>query len=260
MYSSELVCRALGITPSSSIGHPAEGEGCCGYCGKPVKPGDVVETLEFKKTFIDQNMCADPVSEYACVYCTEVMDHSVFLQKLSTGVFTEEGMYPASKKINRAYFLLNPPAPPFSFAIQNGKSQHVVWKAPVNLSRDVFVVQLGDLSLTVRHAKLMAAVKVVHELRDIYCKWMLDSATEKGKAPKKIDRNSLRALGYIDMKGQVVRTFSVAKWITDLIAAGQSSEDDLTPIYTLNWGESWLLDTATLEDEDVLIKPETLSI
>lgn len=260
MYSSELVCLALGFTPSPTLGQHAEHDGCCGICGKPVHEGEKAEPLEFKSSFVDHNLCVNPAGEYACVYCTEIMDRSVFQQKLSTGVFTRDGMYPAAKKIHRAHFLLNPPPPPFSFAIQNGKSQHIVWKAPVNLSREVFVVQLGGLSLTVRHAKLIAAVALVHQLRDTYCQWEAAIAEQKGNKPKAIDRNALRALGYTDMKGQVVRTFMPARWLTDMIEQGQIEETTLAPFYALNWAESWLLDTASLEDDAVAIKPEPLSL
>lgn len=260
MHSGELVCLALGITPDPSLGAPAEHEGGCGICGKPIREGEKAEPLELKKTFVDHNMCANPAGEYICVYCTDIMDRSIFQQKLSTGVFTPEGMYPAAKKIHRAHFLLNPPSPPFSFAIQNGKSQHIVWKAPVNLCREVFVVQLGDLSLMVRHAKLTAAVALVHQLRDTYCQWMEDIAEQKGNKAKALDRNGLRALGYADMKGQLVRTFMPGRWIKDMIEQGVIAEETLAPLFTLNWAESWLLDTASLEDDAVSIKPDRLSL
>lgn len=260
MYSSELACIALGVTPDPNLGAPVEHEGCCGICGKPIREGENAEPLEFKKTFVDHYMCANPAGEYICVYCTEIMDRSIFQQKLSTGVFTRDGMYPAAKKIHRAHFLLNPPPPPFSFSIQNGKSQHVVWKAPVNLSREVFVVQLGDLSLTVRHAKLTAAVALVHRLRDTYCQWVEAIAEQKGNKPKTIDRNTLRALGYTDMKGQLVRTFTLGRWVTDMLEQEQITEEVLSPLYALNWAESWLLDTASLEDDAINAKPDPLSL
>ena len=62
------------------------------------------------------------------------------------------------------------------------------------------------------------------------------------------------------MKGQVVRTFMPARWLTDMIEQGQIEETTLAPFYALNWAESWLLDTASLEDDAVAIKPEPLSL
>lgn len=260
MHSSEIVCQALDLTPSAGLGTPAEHDGHCGYCGTPIKAGEKVEPLEFRKSFIDHNMCADPMSPYACLYCVEIMDRSAFLQKLSSGIFTTSGMYPVSKKIHRAHFLNNPPAPPFTFAIQTGKSQHVVWKAPVNFSRDVFTVQVGDRSVIVRHALFMAAVSAVKNLRDRYSDWLTQQAESTGTKPKALDRNTLRAFGYTDMKTKQVGTFRLGRWITDMLDLGVVTDELIQPLKTLNWGEAWLLDTASVEDDSTLERPEALTL
>jgi CRISPR type IV-associated protein Csf1 len=260
MGSSELVCRSMNIEPNLSETVKAEFDAFCGYCGVELKEGDAVHLLKFKKSFIDQNLCADGSSKYACPHCNEIMNRSKFLlPKLSTGIFTEQGAYPVGKNTNRAYFLKNPPKPPFLFSVNIGQSQHIVWKAPVNLSNEVFFVQLSNHVISINHKKLMGTVKHLHKLRDIHSQALLDDWALNNKKPQQIDRDKLNPFYFLGMKGDVVGTYTLCSWLKDLVESELIEESELAEFKQLNWGEAWLLNAACIENEESNVKPETFT-
>lgn len=254
MNNTKLICNSLNIKPQGS---GVVDSAChCGVCGSAIIAGDVVDEMVFPASFTNQKDLVDELAEFRCGYCTSVMTNPEFVRKYSTMVFTKDGAYPIGKKINRAWFLINPPKPPFLMCVQSSKSQHITWRTPVSLSKDVFFVQLGDITLTIRHKVLMDALVVTKKIRDKYCELELSRSLKKKS--KAVDRNKLRPLGYPDMKGQSLRIGQLQYWVKKMIEEGDLTPDEIQPLYELNWGEAWALDAASTEGKDAPTKPEKL--
>jgi len=254
--SSELACISTNTKPIGT--RKATANGHCGVCGGAIRAGDLVDDMVFGASFSNHNELADEMADDKCGYCAAILSNTKFILNFSTCVYTKKEAFPFGKKINRAWFLINPPTPPFAITVQATKSQHVVWRAPVSLSKEVFYVQLGDNTLKIRHKFLMNAINTTTLLRDAYEKQLEDIAFKTKKKAKKTDRNKLRPLNYGEMKGQMLKLGQLQYWVKKLIKEGYVTEKDIASLKALNWGEAWALDTASTEGNAAPEKPDTL--
>lgn len=158
------------------------------------------------------------------------------------------------RKEHRAWAFLTPPEPPFVIAIQTAKQQHVVWRAPVSLSRDLILVRVGEQIVRLRRPSLIVAREAVVRLHD--ARKAADGGKQK-KATAPAAAESLESPFVTDWKFQSSVGGVLKNWAATLIAAGAVSASDKAALSLLNAGEIWALQ-AVLHLQPV--RPDPLSI
>mgnify|MGYP001401841917 CR=1 FL=1 len=238
MLSPTIFIKDLCNLPDVTL-ETAEEDCNCGVCGVHIKKGDPADPMELPDTFTNNRDLADFSAPYRCHGCAAVMTDQRFQQKYSAHIFCEDGMFPANKKIHRGYWLMNPPKPPYLFILGVTKSQHVAWRAPINVSEDIILIRHGDDVLKIRKKQLHQAVNVTHELRVTAEKM----AIERGDPKKKIkDTQTLKPFTYSDLKGQRVNQSEPQRWLMELIKESEDAAKLAEPLFTLTPHECWALD------------------
>jgi len=159
MKSSEVVCRASGLVPDG-IRFNAKNDGDhlrCAYCGTEIHDGDLYAPFLTSGNFNDRISLADRDSSHICGWCVKVTE-AYGLHHTGYGMFSlVDGVIPFAKSVEIAAGLLDPPTPPFVALQRASKNQHMAWRAPVNLSREMFMIRVGDVDLRVRRPLLLKA-------------------------------------------------------------------------------------------------------
>lgn len=239
---SDLVMRAAGRTPPR--GEPAGKSGYCAMCGKPHTENDLVFPFEPEASFTDHNSLSDPTSSVICGSCVGVWSGE-FTQTYSKSVICEEGVFPSAKNNHIAYWLLNPPNPPFIMMLSDQKRQHLVWRTPVNYSNKVYQVRFGSKLLTIRLNRLKQAVES--------CRLLSEAASvgRKGAALKspflsmarelddlkhgRINPNVLKAVRLEEESAQLEKT------MTEIELRQLPLRQALEDLNTITPGEMWAL-------------------
>ena len=156
-FASELATKALNIEPTGS---PYVGEATsCTMCGKPIHEGDIATGASFGQSFNDFSFLRG--TGYVCGHCRATTEQKV-MRKLQRCVITEGGCYSLNKDEHRAWFLLNPPEPPFAVVINQSSNflaaLHMHWKTPVTTDKRVIQVNLGGAVLQLRHDIFLEAM------------------------------------------------------------------------------------------------------
>lgn len=151
---SRLAVESAGLTPHAH--RHAEGDGICAMCGYPFRLGDPVLPFEPTDSFADYAALRAPTSRFIDGWCGAIWTKE-FTQDYGKAVICEEGVFLAASNNDIAWFMLNPPEGRWIFVHIDQKRQHIIWRAPVNTSREIFFVQYGELRLTVRRQKLIEA-------------------------------------------------------------------------------------------------------
>lgn len=155
LTSSVIVICALGLLPE---GASAKVASVCAMCGLQINEGDLQAPLPYGQAFTDDLSLAARGSNCVCGYCA-TLSTLEGLRGAGFGVFSGGGVKPFRKWQDIAHALLNPPEPPFVITYSTANSQHMGWRAPVNLSRDMFMVRMGLRDLLIRRHVLHAAVE-----------------------------------------------------------------------------------------------------
>lgn len=159
-----------GILKASKPGH-------CAMCGRPHAKGAQVSPFEPEGSFTDYANLARPESKWLCGWCIATWNAD-FTQKALKTVMCEDGVFPAASNADIAYWIANPPKGQWIWVMGDQKRQHIVWRATVNSSQDLFQVRLGENNMTVRRSKVMQALAAAQRLAAIA------SAGRKGAALK----------------------------------------------------------------------------
>lgn len=158
LYASDLAVSALGLKPE---GAPWAREAThCACCGRPILPGDkaVRDSDRFGPSFTDGPSLACKGSGAVCGACSTIMNAAP-LRALQCAVITEREAYPIGKDVNRSWFLLEPPEPPYVVVVSDTNQAHLVWRTPVTVDNNLVVVRLGARLMRIRRAILEQAVK-----------------------------------------------------------------------------------------------------
>lgn len=154
--SSVVIANALHIAPD---GVPAKTAGCCALCGLEIEVGDLYSPLRLGDAFMDDVSMAARGSQLMCGYCPPLMTAET-LRATGYGAFNAvSGLHPFRKWVDVADRLTNPPETPFVMVYATANNQHMAWRAPVNLSRDMFYVRVGLRDLKIRRQILIDAVE-----------------------------------------------------------------------------------------------------
>lgn len=148
---SEIVSRGLGLQPAEG---PLAKRPCqCMACGQPIATGAVaVPWRPPVGTFTDYQYLVDKQG-VLCAWCpaftaANMMDRT---QKM---VANCHGAWQLAKDDHRAWLLESPPDPPFVAVVSDQQRQHLVWRAPVTLSKELIGVQVGRRSLWIDRTAL----------------------------------------------------------------------------------------------------------
>jgi len=152
---SDIVVKAAGL--SLPKGEAATSNGRCAMCGKVHHIGDGVFPFEPETSFTDIASLSDPTSRYTCTACVAIWNGEI-MRAVGRTVINSEGVFPANKSMHIAYWLLNPPKPPFLFMLSDQQLQHLAWRTPVNYSQKIFQIRFGSKLLTIRRDRLTDAV------------------------------------------------------------------------------------------------------
>ena len=140
--ASKIAIEALGLKPVGSV---SPEDTLCAVCGCEIKKGDLYdEDMVLPESFTNYSSLANPSGKHRCGNCTAVMTRKEFQMGWSTSIMSEEGYFQLLRKEHRAWFLLNPPEPPFAIGIQVSQQQHIIWRAPVSLSKDIIFMRIGE--------------------------------------------------------------------------------------------------------------------
>ncbi|WP_347364487.1 type IV CRISPR-associated protein Csf1 [Vibrio vulnificus] len=243
---SQMIAKYHPINMVSST--HADHDSHCGICGGAIKAGDACDDMVLTKTFTNQNDLADMSAPYRCVGCASVMADGRFQMQLSSVVITPQAIYPFAKKVDRGFFLINPPEPPFAMVIGVSKQQHVIWRSPINLNNRRFQIQLGDDRVAIRHSFLMEAVSAVKSIH------ACDIAATIGNKTK-IKENA-SPFTFSDMKSACS---GQNEWVTwaKLLRENGIHKEEFNALDELTSDEAWALDFC-LSDE--IKKPEPISL
>ncbi|CAJ4330419.1 CRISPR type AFERR-associated protein Csf1 [Burkholderia pseudomallei] len=162
---SKIATQAVRLEPQGTL--KVDHDTACAVCGVPIVAGEWVDEFSPPDSFSNWPSLAYPRNSYRCSHCTTVMTRDEFLQKASTAIFTAEGAFPIMRKEHRAWAFLHSHRSPFVVAIQNARSQHTVWRAPVSMPGELFFVRVGDQVLRIRRPTLAAARDLAVRLHEV---------------------------------------------------------------------------------------------
>lgn len=137
----------------------------CFYCGASC--GDDHSKKEYvKKTFTNRDIVKFPGSNYVCGPCVESLATVTQTKLVDGDIKTGRGAAPRTYswvldgKNNRAFSKKHfdfarsiigcPPEPPFSIVLADSGKKQIIFRAPVNYDRDVFVVQFEEAHVCIK--------------------------------------------------------------------------------------------------------------
>jgi len=238
--ASYLARNALGLEPSGDS--HAIGDSPCVWCGRRIKEGEPVTHWFDNGTFMDwpSLSISTTVGDYICCDCSPLWGR-VAMQKVTKAVICNEGVYPVKTLAERAYFLLEPPEPPFLFAVSDTTNQqHIWWRTPVNHDRDNFAVQVGLRTHWIRRRRLLGLNQLVREFKDLNY-----GPSGKGRLPFLADLDGIEPF-----QGQLLADSRTKHYIWP--------ETLRDRIETLSAGEIWALTTICIGQNPV--KPTRLTL
>lgn len=161
MFPTELACSAIGREPSTR--NITATDCTCAMCGRPLPTGSAFAPFEPQVSFTDYTALRSPASNVICPWCDETWDRD-FTQTWLKTIICREGIFPAASNDHLAYWLLNPPSGDWIFLQGDQKVQHVIWRAPINRSQEIFQVRAGETLLTIRRKHLQRGAEAARDL------------------------------------------------------------------------------------------------
>ena len=141
-------------------------DGYCAFCGHTYLAGELAMPFAPERSFTDYGSMKRPGSKLLCGWCAGAW-HIDFTQKALKTVMCDDGVFPAASNADIAYWLTNPPKGNWIWVIGDQKRQHIVWRATVNTSQEIFQVRRGENNMTIRRAYLFVAVDAAKNLAAI---------------------------------------------------------------------------------------------
>jgi CRISPR type IV-associated protein Csf1 len=224
LSSSKVVATAMGLLPE---GIPAPQTGRCAFCGIDIHQGDLYTKFSVGPGFMDTVSLAAKGSGMTCGHCTPLMGASALIST-ARGVYSPAGVVPFAKWADIGTALREPPEPPFVMLYATANSQHMAWRAKVNLSRELFYVRVGLRDLKIRRETLLSAVPACERIGT----YMGIEATAKSIAHpfaslssdlKEVSHSLLRAKG---------KSHAIEEAYDEL-------PEDFALLHSLTLGETW---------------------
>lgn len=238
---SRVALEAAGRGPVGAFKAKCDGE--CAFCGHAYSAGDLVMPFAPESSFTDYGSMKRPGSKFLCGWCAGAW-HVDFTQKALKTVMCAEGVFPAASNADIAYWLSNPPQGNWIWVMGDQKRQHIVWRATVNSSQEIFQIRQGENNMTIRRGHLLNAVDAARRLA------VVASTGRKGAALKSPFMRLSRDLD--EPVHGMIRD--------DLHKLAQTDvqvKDDVRLLQSCTPGELWAL-TALLYAEPSVVRPQAL--
>lgn len=161
LYPSQIAVQAFGLDVPDLPVHQGE-PSACGFCGKPILPGDRCAPSANSEMFGDTRRLATH-SGLCCPECSAVRKKPV-LNAASFALLTLDGAYKIAGWAERSWLCLTPPEPPFVVTIATSTMMHMVWKAKVTTDRRAVHIQFGDRQLTARPQQIKQALQICADI------------------------------------------------------------------------------------------------
>lgn len=266
IYPSDIAIAGAGLRPAGVTWNVATR---CACCGKPIAPGDLASPTSFGPSFTDDLSLAAH-SGVLCGACEPLMRVDV-MRFFARVVVTREAVFPIGTDIHRAWFLLTPPEPPFVAVVATTQLQHLVWRTPVTVSRDLLVVRLGQQLLRIRRQVMLDALGWCQEVMEAYeAHLQAGAAPDSQSGAKKAKAGRGRPAKTVVPKAAAARHpfMSLDRNMDDPrhgvirpeIAAMPAARAALDRLTHLTPGEMWALATLAKRNAPVPEAPEPLRI
>lgn len=227
--SSQVIVRALGWEPD---GAPSRESGLCAFCGAAIAQGALATAFSVGPSFMDDLSLAARGSKLVCGCCSVLLSADA-LKVTGHGAFSEEdGALPFRKWADITAALTHPPKPPFVMVRATANNQHMAWRAPVNLSRNLFYVRVGLRNLKIRRTMLLQAVEAAQRVAQAVG---IESTAKSLAHPFGALSSDLKVDGSPDHA-----TFRMEA-VKALPALERSHPSDMATLRNLTLGESWAL-------------------
>lgn len=259
LYPSEMAVRAFGIAPQPKKQGIAEQDTCCAMCGRQVRKGEVCDA-EFvnQGTFMDDLDLAVRGSQTICQWCGTVK-RAAAMPALKGTVVCKEGVLPIRSDAHRSWFLLTPPEPPFVALIGITQNQHLVWRTPVTLSRQLITVRVGEDLLTIRQGRLQESVAACRRAGEISAEMLTRQAQKHNKKAKPI-KPFPHPFMSLDRDGKNVNHGVFRPTAVELGLKNAELQSLLDFLACSTKGELWALATLAKTTPDTPVKPEPLTL
>lgn len=174
---------------SLPVAGKAEHDTHCAACGVDLPAGSPTAWLKFGGSFTDWQYLANQTvrgEAQVCPHCAALFG-SNFLQKVqataSAAIYSSEGTWVMNKDSDRVKLLKDPPKTPFVAYIATTMGQHVAWRAPVTLDRDLIRIAVAREVITINRPLLLRAIDVCKRVMDAIGQDMQDEeeAAQAGK-------------------------------------------------------------------------------
>lgn len=163
MTPTALLRAALKIKPRTMLRH--EGSPVtCSHCGARIAAGDPYAPADDLGEFFSDTRDLVAMSRVVCGTC-DVLRTKPVMHKMMSVVVTQRGIYSIRKKETRAWLLLDPPKPPFVAMIGTTTLQHLAWRAPMTVSRDLLLIRVGSDVFRIRRPILEQLVALDARVR-----------------------------------------------------------------------------------------------
>jgi CRISPR type IV-associated protein Csf1 len=256
IYPSDIAIEGARLQPD---GVPWAGSATkCACCGKAVLPGDIAvrDKDRFGPNFMDGPSLAAKGSGAVCGACSAIMNAKPLI-KLQSVVVSRDGAYSISKDVNRAWFLLTPPEPPWVAVVSDTTQAHLIWRTPVTVDNELMIVRMGARLLRIRRQRLLQAIDDCQVAANALVSQRAASGKRSASDASADLRHPFVALGReFDRPGQGVLR-------PDFIKASLGSPELLAVKRRLNElspGELWALATLVKRKVEEPVKPEPIEI
>jgi len=217
------------------VGTPAPSDGVCAACGRPIERGELVvpvSDVANPGSFTKWAYMARPGSPWACGHCAATRGAEYQSGSSKAKSFAcAAGVYPLHRGVDLARFVLNPPDPPYAAVFSTRQQQSMVFRTPLNWSREVIVLRFDDELVDIRVARVRDAATAWREI-DALC------AEKYGDAPAiKLGKSGIGVLSMTLVAPEVGKL--QAPVIERMHAMGRA--DLLDAIVGLTPGETWAL-------------------
>ncbi len=245
--------KADGVEHSAITTIKAAHDTLCVFCGCIIKKGDSCNPWKKTTTFNDVPMLKARHSNHACEDCSVVAMNlsepaKVGLKLLQLGkfcIYNKKGTHRVIHKAALAHAIINPPEPPFVFCQGTSmNSEHIIWKAPVSLSKDYFFIQLLNQTFSIDRKRVIAGSESIKKLSEL----MVENGLKfkNSKAPCFIST---------DLE---IKNTSFGQFRDDLLLLAVQNKDVAMHINSLNalkLGELWAAIIVTIfepSDENII--------
>lgn len=220
LLSSSALYRAAAKISPLTHGEVTQDSHCV-MCAADLPAGTAANPLTkntFDSAFNNRLDLRAPTGGYVCGDC-EALWSKDWLQKYSKTFATQDNVYKFASNDQQAAFLLNPPAPPFCAIFSTRQQQHMIWRTPVSLSRELYTVRVdGDL-LLIRQEVLMNGLRAYRHALAVMDTTPLARTGRKIKPPAALfDRGlALQIMGSVRRDAAELLRQTGDEWVIDTL-------------------------------------------